>query len=137
MSNIANTVPVLEYREQKQVVPSNCFLPSITELDREPLAPEVKSKVLDYMLNAGFRGWRMVGGYSDTDAFTGEPMHTYSTQLNDGTYKWFDNLAMYVYRYDIRLPEEFIAHILAFYDADGQVNPFFDCEKNCPTPGHA
>lgn len=118
--------PLLEYKEQKQIIPSNCSLPSICDFPIDPLPADVKEKVLDYMFNDAFRHFYMVGGYSDTDAFTGGPIHTYSTQLNDGTYSWFDNLAMYVLRPDVALPDYFVDHIMSFYRNGGEVTPYFD-----------
>lgn len=119
-------ISVLDYKEQKQIVPSDCSLPSIRNLPTEKLPDDVKEKTLDYMFNNDFRHWYMLGGYADTDAFTGNSMPTYSTQLNDGEYTWFDNLAMYVLRYDVKLPQSFVDHVLSFYEQDGEIIPYFD-----------
>lgn len=78
------------------------------------------------MFHKDFLGWAMVGGYSDIDAFTGEGMRSYSTQLQDGKYSWWDNLALYVRDHDVQLPDDFISHILDYYDNGGEVVPYFD-----------
>lgn len=117
---------VLDYREQRQIIASDCQMPSICDAEIETLPSDVKDKVIDYMFSDDFRGWHMVGGYSDTDAFTGRSMHTYSTQLNDGEYVWFDNLALYVKNYDVKLPECFVEHVMEFYENGGKVHPYFD-----------
>lgn len=116
---------VLEYMEQKSAQP-DYTLPSITTFPTFRLEDDVREKVIDYLLNLNFRNWYCAGGYSDIDAFTGKGMRAYSTMLNDGEYKWMDNLAFYVKNHDIALPKEFVHHVLDFYEHGGTVDLMVD-----------
>lgn len=117
--------PVLEYREQQKKINSHAVLPSITEFACDRLDDSTKEKVIDYMLNMPFTSWIEMCG-PDTDAFTGEPQFTYSAQITDGTYVWFDNLAAYVYKYDVKLPDDFIEHVLEYYENGGEAHPYIN-----------
>ncbi len=47
------------------------------------------------------------------DIFTGEHIGTVMTGRNDGEYTWWDTLAYYVEKYNLRLPKEFEKKILS------------------------
>ncbi len=47
------------------------------------------------------------------DVFTGEPLDFEMTFVNDGVYSWCSDLAYYVEKYNLRLPDEFIKHALS------------------------
>jgi len=46
------------------------------------------------------------------DVFTGERIPMTMLGTNDGVYMWWNTLAYYVDKYNLRLPEEFEKHIL-------------------------
>jgi len=46
------------------------------------------------------------------DVFTGERIPMTMLGMNDGVYMWWNTLAYYVDKYNLRLPEEFEKHIL-------------------------
>ena len=46
------------------------------------------------------------------DVFTGERIRMEKLGMNDGIYMWWNTLAYYVDKYNLRLPEDFEKHIL-------------------------
>ena len=46
------------------------------------------------------------------DVFTGEPLGIEKVFINDGEYIWSSDLAYYVEKYNLLLPDEFIKHVL-------------------------
>lgn len=69
------------------------------------------------MLNYDFSSHFYVVCSCDQDVFT-ELYYfpTFHHPLNDGVYRWTDLTAMYVMAHDIKLPEDFIEHIMNFYN---------------------
>ena len=54
----------------------------------------------------------MVSARSSKDVFTGEILSPSTKGMNDGEYTWFESLAYYVKKYNLRLPKEFEDKIL-------------------------
>ncbi len=46
------------------------------------------------------------------DVISGEKISMEKIGMNDGVYSWWNTLAYYVEKYNLRLPEEFEKHIL-------------------------
>ena len=46
------------------------------------------------------------------DVFTGERIRMEKLGMNDGVYMWWNTLAYYVEKYNLRLPKDFEEHIL-------------------------
>lgn len=46
------------------------------------------------------------------DILTNEPLNIEKLGMNDGKYSWWNILAYYVEKYNLRLPKEFEEHIL-------------------------
>lgn len=105
--------------------------PWASELEIEPLVPEVKQKAVDYLQNRAFYGASFLRRPL-TDAFTGKLMPAKGAGFNDGTWFWHDDLWCYVENHDVKLPEEFVQHVLKFYEGGGKVKkkplPFTDEE---------
>lgn len=47
------------------------------------------------------------------DVITGETIRMEKIGMNDGVYTWFNTLAYYVEKYNLRLPEDFEKHVLS------------------------
>ena len=71
---------------------------------------EGQNRIIDY-LKHGNRD--MVRFSSSKDVITGEPIPMQVIGMNDGEYTWFNTLAYYVERYNLRLPREFEEKILS------------------------
>lgn len=54
----------------------------------------------------------MVSAAIPKDVFTGETIRMEKIGMNDGEYTWFNTLAYYVEKYNLRLPESFEKKIL-------------------------
>ena len=54
----------------------------------------------------------MVSEEIPKDVFSGKSIRMEKIGMNDGEYTWFNTLAYYVRRYNLRLPEEFEKKIL-------------------------
>ena len=46
------------------------------------------------------------------DVFTGEPLKIEKVFVNDGVYAWSNDLAYYVEKYNLKLPDAFMKHAL-------------------------
>lgn len=69
-----------------------------------------QGNVVYYLLHGTEHMIRMT---SDKDVFTGEKIQMDCLGMNDGEYTWFNTLAHYVKKYNLRLPEEFEKKILS------------------------
>jgi len=72
----------------------------------------VRRMVADHLDAATPTPWEFAG-YSDC-RFCGEPNGT--GERTDGTYVWPEGLAHYVTEHNVRLPEEFVAHVSTWLD---------------------
>lgn len=68
-----------------------------------------KDKIINYLRNGNID---MVSARTPEDVFTGEIINGYMLGMNDGVYMWWNTLAYYVDKYDLRLPPDFEKHIL-------------------------
>ena len=68
-----------------------------------------QDRIIDYLKN-GITDCARIG--VPRDVFTGETIRMEELGMNDGVYTWFNTLAYYVDRYNLVLPEKFVAHIL-------------------------
>ena len=93
--------------EYKELNPHSDF-PSMRD-SFEAKAYEGKKRIVQY-LKTGTPD--MVSFCLPKDVFTGEPIHMTPTGMNDGVYTWFNTLAYYVEKYNLRLPIDFEKHIL-------------------------
>ena len=83
-------------------------LPSIKEfISSEP--HEYKDTILEYM-NAG--NGCMASPSFITDVITGERVLRPRVTMHDGVYLWSSSLIYHVEKYNVRLPEEFVRHVL-------------------------
>ena len=69
-----------------------------------------ESKIVEYLNNGGKLG-SMTDGRM-IDMFTGETTNVHDSHRSDGEYGWGMGLAYYVEKYHLRLPEDFVQHIL-------------------------
>lgn len=115
-TKLKKTLPVLRYK----VFGTEKSLPSASELEIAPLPLDEKQKVVDYLQNLDFRGTSFLQGPL-TDAFTGELMPAKGNGFNDGTWYWYDDLWFYVDKHDVKLPDDFVQHVLDFYESGGKV----------------
>lgn len=70
-----------------------------------------KEVIIDFLLNAGTVD--LATSANAVDVFTGDPIPIRDNTRTDGVYSWGEDLAYYVDQYNLRLPEEFVQHILA------------------------
>lgn len=68
-----------------------------------------QDKIIHYLRNGKVD---MVSLAVPIDAFTGEKIPGDKLGMNDGKYTWWNTLAYYVEKYNLRLPEEFERYIL-------------------------
>lgn len=54
----------------------------------------------------------MISAEIPRDALTGQTIPGEKLGMNDGTFVWWNTLAYYVDKYNLRLPEEFELHVL-------------------------
>lgn len=98
----------------------------ICRLPRERMSDEAKDMVLNYLNNADFRflsSWHM----PSTDPFNGKHMWDKGILFHDKSkFCWTDKLSLYVRDHDVKLPDDFIQHVLAFYADGGTVRPEYD-----------
>lgn len=71
---------------------------------------ENKTQIIEFILNGGELD--ITSGAITKDVFTGEPTGILSGIRTDGRYSWGMDLAYYVDRYNLQLPEEFTKHAL-------------------------
>ena len=50
----------------------------------------------------------MVSAKIPVDVFTGKPIRMNQVGMNDGEYSWWNTLAYYVEKYNLRLPQSFV-----------------------------
>lgn len=55
----------------------------------------------------------LVSSQIPKDVVSGETIKMEKIGMNDGVYTWFNTLAYYVEKYNLRLPKEFEDHILS------------------------
>ena len=84
------------------VVPKN-------ELMNYNYSKQEKKKIIEYI--KGNDKVAIAPGF-ERDYFTGEPTHVRHEFQSDGVYEWDIVLAYYVEKYNMKLPENFIKHIL-------------------------
>lgn len=48
-----------------------------------------------------------------TDFFTGEVVMFPDHGRSDGVYRWGESLAYYVDKYNLKLPDDFVSHVLS------------------------
>jgi hypothetical protein len=93
-----------ESSEEKNVYPHPRDLADAT------WEPGFKVRIVDY-LRSGIR-FRGSWGYSQCRFNDGRPDEEMgSMELTDGVYAWPEGLAVYVEKYNVILPEDFVAHI--------------------------
>ena len=68
-----------------------------------------KEKIIDYMLNGSVH---MVTASKPIDIFTGNVINYDLVFMDDGEYSWTSKLIYYVDKYNLKLPEDFINHIM-------------------------
>ena len=71
---------------------------------------EYQDDVVEYLKTKGKPG--MVRTMRPKDYFTGEPINVEYVFLDDGVYAWTSPLAYYVEKYNLKLPDDFIEHVL-------------------------
>lgn len=71
---------------------------------------EHKDEIISY-LNGGEVG--LACSAFSHDVFTGEQLGIREQTRHDDAYEWGEDLAYYVERYNVRLPQDFVDHILA------------------------
>lgn len=91
----------------KELNPSKDF-PSMKEFfESKPY--EGQKRIIEYLKNAKVD---MVREEIPKDVFTGEKIRMEMLGMNDGEYTWFNTLAYYVEKYNLRLPRDFEEKIL-------------------------
>ena len=91
----------------KELNPNHDF-PSIRDFfESKPY--DGQDRVASYLKN-GIKD--IVSFKTPKDVITGKPIPYGSIGMNDGEYTWFIDLAYYVEKYNLRLPEEFERKIL-------------------------
>lgn len=83
--------------------------PSLLHDLHAPPHPD-KERILRYMEHGHIH---MVSPGFVTDVVTGEITRKRAAHLNDGVYSWTTGLIYHVAAYDLRLPDDFIRHILS------------------------
>lgn len=91
----------------KELNPSKDF-PSMREYMCEKPYPGQES-VARYLRSGTIDMARMV---IPKDVFSGEPIDMEMLGMNDGEYTWFNTLAYYVEKYNLRLPKDFEEKVL-------------------------
>lgn len=69
-----------------------------------------KDAILAYLRSGSLEA---IAGNQSTDVFTGESTGIPGSVRSDGTYRWGGDLAYYVDKYNLRLPDEFVNHVLS------------------------
>ncbi len=103
------TITIGHYREFLESHPLASRYPSMKDALSEDPMPE-KDKIIDFILNAGY----LEIGTTATakDVFTGDDTGIRDCGRSDGVYSWGTALAYYVDRYNLALPDDFVAHIM-------------------------
>lgn len=69
-----------------------------------------KKVIIDFILGAG--SVDLATSAQATDVYTGEQLPMYDNTRTDGVYTWGEDLAYYVDRYNLMLPDDFVEHIM-------------------------
>lgn len=86
----------------------NCEYPSIMDsFEKEPY--EGKDRIVSYLKNGKED---MISTKAPIDVISGERIPGDKLGMNDSVYTWWNTLAYYVEKYNLRLPKEFEDHIL-------------------------
>lgn len=72
---------------------------------------ENKEQLIEFILRGGELD--ITSGSITKDVFTGEPTGVLGGIRTDGEYVWGMDLAYYVDKYNLRLPDEFVTHALS------------------------
>ena len=70
-----------------------------------------EQRLVSYLIHAGRVDLATTA--RSTDIFTGEPTGFLNDTRTDGVYSWPTDLAYYVERYHLRLPDDFVAHVMS------------------------
>lgn len=101
--------------EFKEFYPRKDYgFPSIASFISDTPHPD-KAAVISY-LKSGGRGVAASTGVNK-DVFTGDVFGLAENLRDDGEFQWSDTLAHYVDKYNLRLPDEFVAKALEEYGA--------------------
>ena len=90
----------------KEIYNNNDY-PSIKDDINKPT--EYTNKIINYMKKC------KVSSDSPaivTDIFTGEPINATLSCMNDGKYAWRSDLIYYIEKYNLKLPDDFIIHVI-------------------------
>ncbi len=79
-----------------------------TDCDNESEYPD-KEAIIQYLKKGTVD---IAASGSAIDAITGEKIKGEYVGMNDGTYHWWSTTVYYVERYGLRLPENFVRHVL-------------------------
>ena len=84
-------------------------LPKMADnLSQEPIPH--KEEIVEYLRSGTLRS---ATGSFMTDFFTGEIVMFPDHGRSDGVYRWGESLAYYVDKYNLKLPDDFVHHVLA------------------------
>ncbi len=123
------TTMIGHYREFLEPHPIAWKYPCMKDDFSEAPIPE-KEKIIDFILNAGFLD---VGTTATAkDVFTGEDTGIRDNGRSDGVYSWGTALAYYVDRYNLMLPDEFVAHILGTRNVASKIVRINQCYMYVP-----
>lgn len=111
---------VINYTKNKKRVSETC--PYITDCEKEKLPVKTKMRAICYLANNDFRGLSIVGAHL-TSPFTGKKINAFGTVLSDDEYVWTDDLWIYVRDHDLKLPDEFIEKVNAYFDSGNGTTP--------------
>ena len=91
----------------EEIVPNKGYESMLEHLEKGSY-PNQK-KIVHYLRSGNVD---MVSAEIPKDCFTGERIPGEKLGMNDGEYVWWNTLAHYVEKYNLRLPKEFEEHIL-------------------------
>ena len=74
-----------------------------------PIGYANKEKIVEYLMSGSVD---MVSAELPKDVLTGQVITGEKLGMSDGKFAWWNTLAYYVEKYNLRLPEEFENHIL-------------------------
>ena len=90
-----------------EIVPNKGYESMSNHFEKGPYPGQ--EKIVEYLRNGNID---MISTASTVDCFTGKKIPGDKLGMNDGKYTWWNTLAYYVEKYNLRLPEEFEKHIL-------------------------
>lgn len=91
----------------KELCRNHNFSSMKNNFEKEPYFGQ--DKIIHYLKNGTPD---LVSMETPKDVFTGECIKMQKIGMNDGKYEWFNTLAYYVEKYNLRLPKDFEVHIL-------------------------